>query len=114
MKWNELPCNSQLRSEHQIVSTLGLGGKCTITREIHKKEGRLHGARIPFSIEAHKQITIASGNKGAKLNLLLSATTGSFTRAHSEKNFIFLKKLGSQDSCLLFLEFSYNFRISEL
>ena len=44
--------------------------------KVSNHKGKPHGAKPCFSIEAYKQIAIASCNESSVVNLLLSATYG--------------------------------------
>ena len=105
MRWNKVPCNSQLYSEHQTIYSLRVKRSHMSKVSIHK--GKPHGEKTCFSIEVYKQIATASCNELSVVNLLLSATSGRGKKTQTEKSSIVLKKLRSKDSCLDFLEFSH-------
>lgn len=64
-------------------------------------------AKSHFSIESYKQTTLASCNVQVEVNSLLSPTLGRNTKVHSKKNFMFLKKMRSEELYLVSLGFSH-------
>lgn len=64
-------------------------------------------AKSCFSKEAYKQVTISSCNEYSGVSSFLSVIPGRGMKAHFKHNFVFLKKLRSQVSFLVFLEFSH-------
>ena len=68
---------------------------------MYNHKNKLHTVKMCFSKEALKQITIAGCNEQSEVNALLSATPGRGIKAQSKNKSVFLKKLRSQDSCLV-------------
>lgn len=104
-KWGQLvSCNSQFYSEHWTVYTLRVKGshrsKVGIAKGQQLSSDTLHMAAAWSPIETCKQTTVASSVWWITWrNSLLCATTENNPRTSMH----FLKKLRSQDSCLIFL-----------
>lgn len=90
------------------MSTLRVEG--SLTSKVCSHKGKPRVAETWFSLEVNEKITISTCKENLE-NSLLSATSGRSRKTHSNKNSVFLKKLGSQDFwcvCVCFLTNTHN------
>lgn len=95
-----------LYSEHWTIYTLRVKYGHMSKGNNHKGKqlrvaDKTHVAKASFSIETHKQVTIASSNEWSKASSLLFPTPGRGVKACPQTIPRFLKKLRAQGSCFL-------------